>query len=106
MGELASTIDSLAADDLHQLFGPPLLERLGELLRQSNRLAAEIARTVRECEVSGAAEFDGQKTMASWLRGHAGLSAGAAAQLVHTARALEHLPAASAAFADGVVTAA
>src|SRR5438270_355025 len=59
MGELASTMDALAADDLHALFAPQLLERLAELLRASNRLAAEITRTVRQCELTDAAEGDG-----------------------------------------------
>jgi Domain of unknown function (DUF222) len=106
VGELASTLDSLAADDLHAMFAPQLLERLGELLREANRLSAEITRTVRECELTNAPECDGLKSMASWLRGHARLSARAAAELVHAGRALEHLPAVAAAFADGTVTAA
>ncbi len=91
MGELASTLDALAADDLPAMFGPQLLERLGELLRAQNRLAAEV---------------DGKKSMASWLRGHARLSGRAAAELVVVGRAIERLPAVAAAFADGGVTAA
>src|SRR3954454_10043013 len=87
MGELASTLDALAADDLPAMFGPQLLERLGELLKAQNRLAAEVARTVRQSELADAPEFDGKKTMASWLRGHARLSAHAAADLVATGRA-------------------
>ena len=79
MGELASTLDALAVDDLPAMFGPQLLERLGELLKAQNRLAAEVARTVRQCELADAPEFDGKKTMASWLRGHARLSGHAAA---------------------------
>jgi len=106
MGELASTLDALAADDLPAMFGPQLLDRLEELLRVQNRLAAEVARTVRQCELADAAEFDGKKTMASWLRGHARLSGHAAAELVATGRALEQLPAVAAACADGTVTAA
>ena len=106
MGELASTLDALAVDDLPAMFGPQLLERLGELLKAQNRLAAEVARTVRQCELAGAPEFDGKKTMASWLRGHARFSAHAAAELVATGRAVEQLPAVAAAFADGAVTAA
>src|SRR3954454_2914536 len=104
MGELASTLDSLAVDDLPSMFGPQLLERLGELLKAQNRLAAEVARTVRQCELADAPEFDGKKTMASWVRGHARLSAHAAAELVATGRALEQLPAVAAAWADGTVT--
>jgi hypothetical protein len=52
-----------------------------------------------------AAEHDGLKTMASWLRGHGRLSPGAAAQLVRSGRALQSLPAVAARFADGAVTA-
>jgi hypothetical protein len=106
MGELSSALDALAADDLHAMFGPQLLERLGGLLQVQNRIAAEIVRTVRECELTDAAESDGLKSMASWLRGHGHLSARAAAEVVHAGRALEHLPAVADAFADGAVTAA
>jgi hypothetical protein len=106
MGELASTLDALAVDDLPAMFGPQLLERLGELLKAQNRLAAEVARTVRQCELADAAEFDGKKTMASWLRGHVRFSGRAAAELVAIGRALEQLPAMAAACADGTVTAA
>src|SRR4051812_49590088 len=106
MGEMASTLAALAAECLPAMFGPQLLERLGELLQAQNRLAAEVARTVWQCELADAAEFDGKKSMASWLRGHARLSGRAAAELVATGRALEQLPAVAAAFADGAVTAA
>jgi hypothetical protein len=105
VGELSSTLDSLAADDLHGVFGPQLLDRAGELLRARNRLDAELTRTVRECEVAGAAEHDGLKTMQSWLRGHAHLSDAEAGRLVRSGRALEHLPAVAAGFADGAITA-
>jgi hypothetical protein len=102
--ELAAALDALAAEDLTPLFGPALLERLRPLLAAQNRLAAEIARTVRECEVSGAAEHDGLKTMPSWLRGHGHLSTAQAARVVRAGRALAHLPGMAAAFAAGHVT--
>ena len=101
---LASALDGLAGEDLSPLFGPALLERLRPLLVAQNRLAAEVARTVRECEVSGAAEFDGLKTMGSWLRGHAYLSTAEAARVVRAGRALEHLPVMAAGFVAGHVT--
>ncbi|HYX96418.1 MAG TPA: DUF222 domain-containing protein, partial [Geodermatophilus sp.] len=104
MDELFATLDALAAEDLTPLFGPALLDRLRPLLAAQNRLAAEIARTVREAEVSGAAEVDGLKTMAAWLRGHAHLSLAEAARVVRTGRALAHLPTMAAAFAAGAVT--
>jgi hypothetical protein len=79
VGELSSTLDSLAADDLHAMFAPQLPGRAGELLRARNRLDAELTRTVREWELTGAGEHDGLQTMQSWLRGHARPSQGAAA---------------------------
>ena len=88
MDQLLASLDALAAEDLSSLFGPALLERLRPLLAAQNRLAAEVARTVAECEVSGAAEVDGLKTMGFWLRGHGHLSVREAAQVVRTGRAL------------------
>ena len=105
MGELRSAVDALAAEALTPMFGPQLLARLAPLLADRNRLDAEIARTVRECELTGAAEHDGLKTMTSWLRGHGHLAAGEAARVVASGRALEHLPAVAAGFADGAITA-
>ncbi|SDX60599.1 HNH endonuclease [Geodermatophilus africanus] len=104
MNELTAALDALAAEDLSPLFGPALLDRLRPLLVLQHRLAAEVARTVREAEVSGAAEVDGLKTMASWLRGHAHLSTSEAARVVRAGRALAHLPGLAAAFAAGEVT--
>lgn len=87
------------------MFGPQVLDRTTRLLRARNRLDAQIARSVRAGELTQAAEHDGLTTMQSWLRGHARLSPAAAHRLVRTGRALEHLPAVAAAFADGRVTA-
>jgi hypothetical protein len=106
VGELQSALDVLAAEELTAQFGPQLLERLRPLLAARNRLDAEIVRTVRQCELTGAAEHDGLKTMQSWLRGHAHLAPAATSVLVRAGRALEHLPAVAAAFADGAITAA
>jgi hypothetical protein len=104
MGELQSALDALAADDLTSMFGPQLLERLTPLLQAADALAAQITRTVRECEKTGAAEHDGLKTMQSWLRGHGRLAPPTASRLVAHGRALEHLPAVAAGFAAGAVT--
>jgi len=106
MGELQSALDALAAEGLESMPGPQLLERLAPLLQAQNRIAAEVARTVRECELTGAAEHDGLKSMRSWLVGHALLSPADAGRVVRTGRALEHLPAVAAGFADGSITAA
>src|SRR3954454_25185347 len=101
MGELESAVDALAAEDLKPGFGPQLLDRLGPLLVLQNRIAAEIARTVRQCELTGAAEHDGLKTMQSWLRGHGHLAEAEACRLVAAGRAVAPLPAVAAAFAAG-----
>src|SRR4051794_41914219 len=88
MGELESALDALAAEDLTAMGGSALLERLRPLLVLQNRVAAELARTVRACELTGAAEYDGLKSMPSWLRGHGHLSHAEAARLVRSGRAV------------------
>jgi hypothetical protein len=103
--DLASALDTLADEDLHALFGPALLDRLGTLVAAANRLSAEVTRTVRECDLTQAAEHDGLASIASWLRGHGRLSPAAASRLVANGRALEDLPAVAAGFAEGFVTA-
>src|SRR5919107_2290510 len=75
------------------------------LLQLANRVAAELTRTVRHADATGACEHDGKKTAQSWLRGHGHLTVGEAGRLVRSGRALEHLPAVAAAFAEGAVTA-
>ncbi|MGY1764692.1 DUF222 domain-containing protein, partial [Geodermatophilus sp. SYSU D00779] len=104
MDELYASLDALAAEDLTPLVGPALLDRLGPLLAAANRLAAEVARTVREAEVSGAAQVDGLTTMGCWLRGHGHLSVAEAARVVRTGRARAHLPGLAATLAAGHVT--
>jgi Domain of unknown function (DUF222) len=105
MGELRSALDALAADDLHTLVAPQLLDRTAELVRARNRIDAELARTVRVADCAQASEHDGAKTMRSWLRGHARLSPAAAGQVVRAGRVLEKLPAVAAGCADGTITA-
>jgi hypothetical protein len=41
VGEMQSSLDALAAEDLTSQFGPQLLDRLRELLVVQNRIAAE-----------------------------------------------------------------
>jgi HAMP domain-containing protein len=105
LADLESALHRLAAQDLHGMFGPQVLDRSGRLLAAKNRLDAQLTRAVREGELTQASEHDGAKTMQSWLRGHGRLSSAAAHRLVATGRALEHLPALAAAFAAGRVTA-
>src|SRR5215213_3374623 len=102
---LSGALDALAAEDLYALPGPGLLDRVGALVAQQNRIAAELARTVRRAELAQAPERDGHKSMAAWLRGHGRLSAAAAAQAVRVGRAIEQLPAVAEGFTDGSVTA-
>jgi hypothetical protein len=103
--QLESMLDELSGERLEGMFGPQLLERLSPLLTLQNRIAAEVARTVRQCELAGAAEVDGKASMAAWLRGHVRFPASAANSLVRNGRALEHLPAVAAAFAAGAISA-
>jgi hypothetical protein len=105
VGELQSAIDALAAEDLFALPPGAVLDRTGMLLQLVNRANAELTRTVRHADATGACEHDGKKTAQSWLRGHGHLTAAEAGRLVRSGRALEHLPATAAAFADGTLTA-
>ena len=106
MSELRSALDALGAEDLKPMFGGQLLDQLGPLLLAQNQLAAEIARRVRECELTQAPERDGLKSMKSWLVGHGLLSKGDAERLVRAGRVAERMPAVAAAAAVGSVTGA
>ncbi|WP_369832110.1 DUF222 domain-containing protein [Blastococcus sp. TBT05-19] len=105
LAALEAALDELSAERLDGMFGPQLLERLGDLLTAQNRLAAEVARTVRQCELAGAADVDGKASMAAWLRGHARFSAAAANRVVVAGRTMEQLPVLAAAAAAGEVSA-
>src|SRR3954452_74528 len=98
-------VEPLSDDDLHALAGLELLDRTKHLVESMNAMAAELARTVRVADTKQAFESDGMRSAQSWLRGHARLSAAAAAQVVRNGRALEQLPAAAAAHAAGDLTA-
>ena len=106
MSELKSALDAHAAEDLKPLFGGQLLDRLAPLLQAHNQLAAEIARTVRECELTQAPERDGLTSMQSWLVGHGLLSKGDAERFVRAGRVGERMPAVAAAASEGSVTSA
>ncbi|MCP6588334.1 hypothetical protein NL514_29530, partial [Klebsiella pneumoniae] len=67
---LDGALEALCGEDLKAAFGPAVIERAGALVVAKNRLDAELARTVREGELTQACEHDGKATMASWLRGH------------------------------------
>jgi hypothetical protein len=70
LADLEHALDRVAGQDLKGLFGPQVLERTRSLLTLKNRVDAELARTVREGELTQASDHDGAKTMQSWLRGH------------------------------------
>ncbi|MCV2491362.1 DUF222 domain-containing protein [Geodermatophilus sp. YIM 151500] len=101
MGELASALDALAADDLDGLSDGELLDRVRELAVAEHRITAALTRTVRRAEVRQAAEHDGLTSMRPWLTGHARLSGAAASRLLAQGRALDRLPAVEAAYAAG-----
>src|SRR3954449_12293601 len=82
-----------------------VLDDVAVLVAARNRIDAALARRVRAAELSQAPERDGQRSMASWLRGHCRLSAAEASRLVRNGRALEHLPALAEAHDAGLVSA-
>ena len=79
---------------LRTAFGAPVSDSAGQLARvralvqAQNMLAAELARTVRAAEGTGAAEFDGHKAMTPWLKGHLNLSGAEAARSVKAGKTL------------------
>src|SRR5688500_3960502 len=81
------------------------LDRVRRLVAEQNRLAAELAAAVRDCEVHQSAEHDGLKSMKSWLRTHPRLSGAAISGLVKQGRAAAVLPAVGRAFLAGELTA-
>ncbi|MGY1831269.1 DUF222 domain-containing protein [Geodermatophilus sp. SYSU D01180] len=88
-----------------ELGSEDLLDDVAALVAERNRIDALLARLVRAAELEQAPERDGQKSMASWLRGHCRLSTTEASRLVRNGRALEHLPALAEAHAAGLVSA-
>ncbi|WP_222193058.1 HNH endonuclease signature motif containing protein [Modestobacter italicus] len=106
MSESMSALDALAAEELHGLTDGGVLDRIAELVAVQNRVAAELTRTVRRADTTQAAERDGLKSMRSWLIGHTRLAPADASRILRSGRALEHFPALSARFAEGLVTAA
>ena len=105
LSRLAAALDDLTTDELQGQVGPQLLDRLRGLLVAQDRLAAEVARAVRQCELAQAPEHDGLVSMQSWLRGHGRLSAAVAAKVVQSGRVLAQLPGVAAACAAGAVPA-
>jgi hypothetical protein len=63
-----------------------VLDDVAALVAEGNRIDAALARSVRAAELSQAPERDGQKSMASWLRGHGRLSGAEASRMVAAGR--------------------
>ena len=98
-----SYVCSTKADELDGLSDGELLEHVKGLVAEQNRIAARLTRAVRLAENRQSAEYDGLKSMRSWLRRHTRISDRAAQRLIDTGRALESLPVAEAAFAAGAI---
>src|SRR5690242_13252040 len=101
---MCSTSTPADPEELHALPGPELLDRIRNQVEAVNSAQATLTRLVRVADAQRAFAGDGQKTAASWLRGHCRLSRSAAAQVVRTGRALEQLPAVEKQFAAGALT--
>src|SRR5215218_9939962 len=81
------------------------LDRVARLVAERNRIDAQLAAAVRDCEVHQSAEHDGLKSMKSWLRSHTRLSGAAITGIVRQGRTVALLPVVGAAFAAGQLTA-
>ncbi|WP_369253324.1 HNH endonuclease signature motif containing protein [Geodermatophilus amargosae] len=88
-----------------ELVGGDVLDGVAVLVAERNWIDARLVRRVRAAELSQAPERDGQRSMASWLRGHCRLSGSEASRLVRNGRAIEHLPALGEAHDAGLVSA-
>ncbi|MFC7574701.1 hypothetical protein ACFQX8_21535 [Klenkia terrae] len=83
---------------------PTLLARVRGLAQLVNVVDTALAHAVRAAENAQAAEFDGHKTMRSWLPGHLNVSPATARRVVRAGRTLEQLPRWDAAAGEGRVT--
>jgi hypothetical protein len=101
VSELQSALDELAGLDLDGLSDGPLLDHVRDLVAAQNRLAAALTAATRRADARGACEYDGARTMRSWLRGHLRMADHSAGRLVGHGRVLEHLPLTAGLFADG-----
>ena len=101
MGNLASIIDELAAEDLTAVPVGRIADDALEQLRQSERLHAQALRRLGVVDASGVWAEDGSLSSKAWLRRHGRMSAGAASERVRIARRLEKQPRSRAAFEAG-----
>ncbi|HUF84932.1 MAG TPA: DUF222 domain-containing protein [Acidimicrobiia bacterium] len=101
MGNLASIIDELAAEDLTAVPVTRIADDALEQLRQSERLQAQALRRLGVVDASGVWAEDGSRSSKAWLRRHARMSPGAAAERVRIARRLDEQPRVREAFEAG-----
>jgi hypothetical protein len=83
---------------------PALLARVRGLVQLQNVVDAALAGAVRAADIAQAAQFDGHKSMRSWLTGHLNVSTGTAERVRRAGRTLERLPRWNEAARSGRVT--
>lgn len=104
MSELRSTIDSLRAEILSDLPDARIEEDFDELHRAVEQLEAERLRRLAEIDRRRTFERDGHLSVASWLASRFGVAWGTAKEQVRVARALDAMPVARRALADGEIS--
>src|SRR4051794_21868893 len=91
LAALEAALDALSAEE-----PPPddagRLDRVRRLAAADNRLSAQLTGAVRAAENHQSAEYDGLKSMRSWLRTHTRIPDRAAKRLIENGRALQFLP--------------
>ncbi|MGH8986529.1 MAG: DUF222 domain-containing protein [Acidimicrobiia bacterium] len=104
MGNLASAIDELAAEDLDDVAPGAVGDDIVELARERERLDAQLLRRLHRFDASGAWAEDGSLSTRAWLRRHCRIAPGPLAERVRVARRLhDSLPETRAAFAAGEI---
>src|SRR5947209_18413106 len=101
MSSLRSALDELKVEDLRFLSDEELEDDLLELERSANVLLAERCRRLAETERRRTYIRDGYLSASVWLARRGGLSPSEAKQQVRMARALEQMPVARRALAEG-----
>jgi hypothetical protein len=103
VGNLASMIDELAAEDLTTVPVVRIADDALEQLRESERLHAQALRRLAVVDASGVWAEDGSLSSNAWLRRHARMAPGAAAERMRVTRRLDEQPRIREAFEAGDV---
>jgi hypothetical protein len=101
MGNLASMIDELAAEDLSTVPATRIADDALEQFRESERLHAQALRRLAVVDASGIWADDGSLSSKAWLRRHGRMTPGAAAERMRIARRLDEQPRTREAFEAG-----